>query len=204
MSIAGVDKAEVDEVVKAGLAMWEGTGLRIDGYDKEQESKAKNRSDKARLAIKARWSNTRSISRSNTEERRGEEKKGEENKEDPPSPPAGGKRAQVSYPEEFEAVWKAYGRKEDKAGALPAWKSIAKSAGGDIALRDAILAALEWQAPIFAADAWKFAPHFVRYLKRNRWLDEKPAQQTKLFRPTAEKPHPLSGKTAEEVYGKLG
>lgn len=110
------------------------------------------------------------------------------------------------YPEEFESVWKLYGRKEDKTGALPKWKSLAKEVGGAVVLRDLIVSALSWQGPKWASDAWEFAPHFVRYLSKRRWLDEKPTQLAltpKPFRPTIDRPHPLSGKTAEEVYGKL-
>lgn len=81
------------------------------------------------------------------------------------------------YPDEFESVWKVYGRKEDKTGALPKWKAMAKEVGGDEVLRDLILSALSWQGPKWASDAWEFAPHFVRYLSKRRWLDEKPTQR---------------------------
>lgn len=81
MSIAGVDREEIASIVSAGLATWEGANLRIDGYDKEQEKKATSRKEKGAKAAGIRWSNARSNARSitlsNTEERKGEEKKGE-------------------------------------------------------------------------------------------------------------------------------
>jgi hypothetical protein len=82
MSMAGVDREEVDSIVKAGLATWIDGDLVVDGYDKDQESKATSRSKKGAKAAEIRWVNARSITasnaRSNAEERRGEEKKGEE------------------------------------------------------------------------------------------------------------------------------
>jgi hypothetical protein len=86
MSIAGVTTEEVETVVAAGLAEWQGVNLVIFGYDKAQQEKAQNRSKKATLANAARWGNPRRIAtgtpRRNPEEIRGEEIRGEEKREE--------------------------------------------------------------------------------------------------------------------------
>lgn len=94
---------------------------------------------------------------------------------DPDQTPGRAKRGKSrQYSTGFEAAWKTYGRGEGKFAAFRAWEIEAEMVGGDQILLDLILAALKWQAPIFAADGWKFAPHFERYLKRKRWTDERP------------------------------
>jgi hypothetical protein len=81
-----------------------------------------------------------------------------------------GKKAVCSA--EFETAWKQYGRKEEKANAYAAWKAVAPSVGGEVALLGVVLAALKWQGPLFAKEGWKFAKYFERYLKRRKWEDE--------------------------------
>lgn len=76
------------------------------------------------------------------------------------------------YSDEFEACWRAYGRKEEKIKAYARWKTEARVVGGEAPLRDLILAALLWQAPGWAADGWRFAKYFERYLKARKWEDE--------------------------------
>lgn len=94
---------------------------------------------------------------------------------DPDQTPGRAKRGKSrQYSTGFETAWKTYGRGEGKFAAFRAWEIEAEMVGGDQILLDLILAALKWQAPIFAADGWKFAPHFERYLKRKRWTDERP------------------------------
>ena len=78
------------------------------------------------------------------------------------------------YTQAFELAWKAYGRKEQKFEAFGIWLIQAKGVGGEPQLLTLILAALKWQAPGWAAEGWKFAPYFERYLKRRKWEDEKP------------------------------
>jgi len=102
------------------------------------------------------------------------------------------KKERAEYPEEFEEVWKRYGRKEEKGEALAVWKTEAKKAGGQDKLRDLILKALEWQAPMYSADGWKFAKYFSRYLKKQKWLDEKPTQITIPIHPQRYGAQPLT------------
>jgi hypothetical protein len=78
----------------------------------------------------------------------------------------------VEYSQHFETAWKLYGRKEEKAQAFAAWKIEGARLGGEEALLPLILRALAWQAPIWAADGWRFAKYFERYLKRRKWEDE--------------------------------
>lgn len=89
-----------------------------------------------------------------------------------------------TYSQAFEDCWRKYGRKEDKPEAFKAWVDAVRQLGGtELGLRDLILAALEWQAPIWSAESWKFAPYFVRYLKRQRWTDERNTSAPALVRP---------------------
>lgn len=77
------------------------------------------------------------------------------------------------YSAGFELSWKQYGRKEQKLEAFGVWLIRAKEAGGELKLTTLVLGALKWQAPLWSADAWKFAPYFERYLKRRKWEDER-------------------------------
>lgn len=85
-------------------------------------------------------------------------------------------RKQVSYSSAFQAVWAVYGRREEKEAAFGLWKDMSGRLGGEEALRDRCLDALRWQGPAWAAEAWKYAPYFERYLKKSRFNDEKPPQ----------------------------
>lgn len=85
------------------------------------------------------------------------------------------KRAKGPYSEAFEATWKLYGRKEEKVKAYAAWKIAVRKEGDEGQLAAKVAAALDWQAPIWSRDGWKFALYFERYLKRERWTDERPA-----------------------------
>lgn len=78
------------------------------------------------------------------------------------------------YSDAFETAWRAYGRKDEKLRAYGEWIIQARLAGGDTLLLPLILASLRWQGPIWAAEGWKFAPYFERYLKRRKWEDEPP------------------------------
>lgn len=99
----------------------------------------------------------------------------------PPSPSARGKkprraRLNPTYSPAFLACWAKYGRREEKPEAFDAWKSEAEMwDGGEEELKPRVLAALEWQAPEWAKDNWKYAVYFVRYLQRRRFNDERPA-----------------------------
>lgn len=83
-----------------------------------------------------------------------------------------GRGKAAKYSEEFEAAWKAYGRKEEKGAAFEAWKVATKTVGGHPQLLTLIFSALKWQGPLFLKEGWKFAPYFERYLKRRKWEDE--------------------------------
>jgi hypothetical protein len=85
---------------------------------------------------------------------------------DPPKP---------KYSELFEECWKLYGRKEEKDEAFSQWRAQTKLVGTERGLRDLVVAALAWQADIWAVDGWKFAVYFHRYLKRKKYRDERPS-----------------------------
>lgn len=86
------------------------------------------------------------------------------------------KRAKSPYSDAFEATWLLYGRKEEKVKAFAAWKIAARKEGSEEALAVKIAVALEWQAPAWARDGWRFARYFERYIKHERWNDERGAQ----------------------------
>lgn len=92
--------------------------------------------------------------------------------EDPERARGVGDAKKSPYSDEFEACWQKYGRKEEKVKAYTRWKVEAKVAGGELALRDLVLAALVWQGPAWARDGWRFAKYFERYLKARKWEDE--------------------------------
>jgi hypothetical protein len=88
------------------------------------------------------------------------------------------KRAKSPYSDLFEAVWKLYGRKEEKGKAFAAWRIAAAKEGGEDALALKVTNALMWQGPIWEQEGWRYALYFERYIKRERWNDERPRQQT--------------------------
>lgn len=76
------------------------------------------------------------------------------------------------YSQAFRDCWQAYGRKEQKGAAYANWVAQARLMGGEAPLRSFVLEALVWQGPQWAADGWRYAPYFERYLKRRRWEDQ--------------------------------
>lgn len=84
------------------------------------------------------------------------------------------RRKLLNYSEYFEQCWSIYGRKQEKDKAFARWRIEAKAIGSEESLRDAVIAALEWQGPMWAEDGWKYAKYFERYLKAKRWKDERP------------------------------
>lgn len=92
----------------------------------------------------------------------------------------------VDYSRAFDSAWALYGRKENKKQAYEAWRLATRDIPED-ELLTRIVGALLWQGDRWAAEGWKFAPHFVRYLRQRRWEDE----QTKPTVPVvANKPVP--------------
>lgn len=80
----------------------------------------------------------------------------------------------------FEACWKLYGRKEDKAEAFEVWLLVADGfEGGEQALGAVIESALKWQTPNWEKEGFKYTPYFCRYLRRRKWEDgPRPVGQT--------------------------
>jgi hypothetical protein len=86
----------------------------------------------------------------------------------------------------------------------------AKELGGETLLVTLILGSLRWQGPIWAADGWKFAPYFERYLKRRKWEDERPAPTPRVVpratdfavRAEQEREERLLEERAERAFGK--
>jgi hypothetical protein len=81
---------------------------------------------------------------------------------------------QTEYSPLFQDAWKAYGRKESKRNAWASWRLLSKKLpGGEESLHQLITTAINgWQGTKFAADNWKYAPYFERYIKDCRWEDE--------------------------------
>lgn len=96
---------------------------------------------------------------------------GEDKKETPKLRVRGKAR---EYSQAFEIAWKSYGRKEQKFEAFGVWLLRAQELGGEAQLLTLFLTAIKWQAPGWAAEGWKFAPYFERYLKRRKYDDEMP------------------------------
>ena len=89
----------------------------------------------------------------------------------PPKPPRGraAKKAPDHLPEEFDRLWKAYPRGEDKQGAIAEWDKLKPDEATVYAMKLALLAhkqSEEWQRGIGI-------PYFVRWLRHRRWEDEK-------------------------------
>lgn len=106
-------------------------------------------------------------------ENRAQETLQEETKkqENPPKPPRGraAKKAPDHLPEEFDRLWKAYPRGEDKQGAIAEWDKLKPDEATVYAMKLALLAhkqSEEWQRGIGI-------PYFVRWLRHRRWEDEK-------------------------------
>ena len=107
-----------------------------------------------------------------TEKRAQEIIKQETNKQDiPPKPPRGraAKKAPDHLPDEFDRLWKAYPRGEDKQGAIAEWDKLKPDEATVYAMKLALLAhkqSEDWQRGIGI-------PYFVRWLRHRRWEDEK-------------------------------
>jgi len=106
-------------------------------------------------------------------ENRAQETLQEETKkqENPPKPPRGraAKKAPDHLPEEFDRLWKAYPRGEDKQGAIAEWDKLKPDEATVFAMKTALLIqrqSEEWQRGIGI-------PYFVRWLRNRRWEDEK-------------------------------
>ena len=89
----------------------------------------------------------------------------------PPKPPRGraAKKAPDHLPDEFDRLWKAYPRGEDKQGAIAEWDKLKPDKATVYAMNLALLtqkATDEWQRGIGI-------PYFVRWLRHRRWEDEK-------------------------------
>ncbi len=84
------------------------------------------------------------------------------------------------YSAAYERVWALYGRHEEKVQGFGEWLTRAEKEGGEEALEALVIAALEWQAPSWAQDGWKYAPYIGRYLKRQKYRDEQKAPQMTL------------------------
>ena len=90
----------------------------------------------------------------------------------PPKPPRGraaAKKAPDHLPEEFDRLWKAYPRGEDKQGAIAEWDKLKPDEATVYAMNLALLSQKqsdEWQRGIGI-------PYFVRWLRNRRWEDEK-------------------------------
>ena len=91
--------------------------------------------------------------------------------QEPPKPPRGraAKKAPDHLPEEFDRLWKAYPRGEDKQGAIAEWDRIRPDETTVYTMKLALLAQTqsdEWQRGVGI-------PYFVRWLRHRRWEDEK-------------------------------
>lgn len=82
------------------------------------------------------------------------------------------------YTQLFEDVWSAYPKRSGKGTAYIAWKALIKK-NDELFIRNIILAALEWQKPVWAKDSNRFVPMLENYIKGRRWEDEAPKQQVK-------------------------
>lgn len=76
------------------------------------------------------------------------------------------RRQQQATSANFEKVWAAYPVKQNRERALAAWED----AAGDT-VTAAILTALEWQIPEWAAQGNKYVPALHNYLADKRWTD---------------------------------
>jgi hypothetical protein len=69
----------------------------------------------------------------------------------------------------FPAFWEAYPRKVAKQNAEKAWRK-----GECEAIASEIMAALAWQAPLFAKRDPEHVPHAATWLNGRRWTDPRP------------------------------
>jgi len=78
----------------------------------------------------------------------------------------------------FLRVWKQYPRHDARARAAEEWARQARNHdGGEVALVEAVTAALDWQVPHWRKTDCKYpthVPHLSSYLYDRRWTDEPP------------------------------
>jgi hypothetical protein len=97
-------------------------------------------------------------------------------------------RRSGDYPPWFEAIWDVYpGRHGNKGGKKAAFdaaqKQAGKTKGGAKALSELVLKALSWQSLLFEwTKVDPNTPDLERYLRKQRYLDERP-QNPEAFRP---------------------
>lgn len=89
----------------------------------------------------------------------------------PPKPPRGrtAKKAPDHLPDEFDRLWKAYPRGDDKQGAIREWDRLKPDEATVFAMKSALLLQMqsdEWQRGIGI-------PYFCRWLSHRRWEDER-------------------------------
>ena len=103
------------------------------------------------------------------------EQKKEEQRKDiiiPQKPPRGRRAAKSApdhLPEEFDRLWKAYPRGDDKQGAIKEWDRLRPDEATVFAMKAALLMQMqsdEWQRGIGI-------PYFCRWLSHRRWEDER-------------------------------
>lgn len=103
----------------------------------------------------------------------------------PPKPPRGAaaKKAPDHLPDEFNRLWKAYPRGDDKQGAIREWDRLRPDEATIFAMKSALLLQMqsdEWQRGIGI-------PYFCRWLSHRRWEDERirssPAAKPERFEP---------------------
>lgn len=84
-----------------------------------------------------------------------------------------------SAPSKFDMFYAKYPRKEARKDALKAWTQI----DGDEHY-DAIMAALDWQAPLWRKREVQHRPLPATYLRGERWTDERPDAVEVVITPT--------------------
>lgn len=106
----------------------------------------------------------------------------------PPKPPRGrmAKKAPDHLPEEFDRLWKAYPRGEDKQGAIAEWDRLKPDEATIFSMKAALLVqkqSEEWQRGVGI-------PYFVRWLRHRRWEDDR-------IRSATGAPLPADGRSVE-------
>lgn len=102
------------------------------------------------------------------------QKKEQQKKEQqiPLKPPRGrsaAKKAPDHLPEEFDRLWRAYPRGEDKQGAIAEWDKLKPDEATIFAMKTALLLQMQSEEWIRGIGI----PYFVRWLRHRRWEDEK-------------------------------
>lgn len=98
-----------------------------------------------------------------------ENKKEEQNPPKPPRGRAAAKKAPDHLPEEFDRLWKAYPRGEDKQGAIAEWDRLRPDEETIFAMKAALLLQKQSEEWIRGIGV----PYFVRWLRHRRWEDDR-------------------------------